>query len=111
MPGLIDFYEQHGDDERFEILAFHDDSAKDFEQLDKNTASAKELYWDGRDLPFPVLLDASGETIKQFGIQAFPTMILVDPEGKLVGMTHGVDELKARLGITDSPQVDDGGAH
>ena len=108
MPGLIDFYEQYGDDERFEILAFHDGSVSDFAELDEKVASAKEKYWGGRDLPFPVLLDASGSTIKQFGIRAFPTMILVDPEGRLVGSTYGVKDLKEKLGIVDevTPEAD-----
>jgi hypothetical protein len=101
LPDLIDFYEEYADDDRFEILAFHDASAKSFEELDEKTASAKATHWDGRDLPFPVLLDDSGATIKQFGINAFPTMILVDPDGKLVGKTRGVDDLKAKLGISD----------
>jgi cytochrome c-type biogenesis protein len=107
LPGLIDFYEQYGDDERFEILAFHDGSVKDFAELDEKTAGAKEKYWSGRDLPFPVLLDASGDTIEQYGIHAFPTMILVDPDGKLVSKTHGVDDLKSKLGITDPPPSGD----
>ena len=107
MPGLIDFYEQHQDDERFEIIAFHDASAKTFEELDEKTAKAQEKLWGGRELPFPVLLDESGSTIEQFGIRAFPTMILVDPEGKLVGQTHGVDELKRRVGIVDAPEGDE----
>lgn len=99
LPGLIDFYEQHGGDERFELLAFHDKSAKTFEELDSNCVVPKKKYWGDRELPFPVLLDASGTTIEQFGIRAFPTMILVDPEGRLVGQTHGVDDLKAKLGL------------
>ena len=106
MPGLIDFYEQHGGDERFEILAFHDGTAKTFEELDEKTAKAKERFWDGRDLPFPVLLDASGATIEQFGIKAFPTMILVDPEGRLVSQTHGTDELARRAGLLDDDAGD-----
>jgi len=101
LPTLIDFYEEYGDDDRFEILAFHDDSVKSLEELDEKLVKIKKKYWKGRDLPFPVLHDSTGETIGQFGIRAFPTMILVDPEGKLVGMTHGVDELKSKLGIED----------
>jgi hypothetical protein len=103
LPTLIDFYEQHQDDDRFEILAFHDASAKTLEELDENCRTPKEKYWGGRDLPFPVLLDDSGVTIEQFGINAFPTMILVDPEGRLVGQTHGVEELKEKLGMTTRP--------
>jgi hypothetical protein len=47
------------------------------------------MLWHGRSLPFPILLDAQngqrGATVAAYGIQAFPTTILIDPEGKLVG--------------------------
>ena len=42
-----------------------------------------EKVWK-KDLPFPVLLDASGKTIKRWGISAYPTLVLIDPEGNLV---------------------------
>ena len=99
MPHLIDFHEAHKDDDRFAIIAFHDASAKDFAELDRQTAEAKKKYWKGRDLPFPVLLDSTGKTIKQFGIRAFPTALLIDPEGNLVGRATGTEELKEKLGI------------
>lgn len=100
LPGLIDFYEHHGDDERFEILAFHDASVKSLAELDEKLVSVKKNHWGGRDLPFPVLHDNTGATIEQFGVRAFPTMILVDPEGRLVGQAH-LDDLKRKLGIAD----------
>ncbi len=95
MPRLIDFYEKEKSD-RFEILAFHDATVKSFEELDEKLATIKDKHWKGRALPFPILLDATGETIKQFGIHAFPTTILIDPEGRLVGEGSEV-ELKQAL--------------
>ena len=86
MPALIEYYGKHKSDQ-FEVIAFHDARVKDFAELDQKLADKKirEQYWGGKDLPFPVLLDASGETIRQYGVQAFPTTILIDPEGRLVG--------------------------
>ena len=55
MPGLIDFYEQHGGDERFEILAFHDGTAKTFDELDEKTAKANSEEWSRLNNPFPQL--------------------------------------------------------
>ena len=52
-------------------------------------AKASRPRWAGRDLPFPILLDATGETIKQYDVHAFPTTILIDPEGRLVADGHG----------------------
>jgi len=97
LPSMIDFYEEHaGDRERFEILAFHDASAKSFEELDEKLAEIKEKRWKGRDLPFPILLDSTGETIRQFGVRAFPTVMLVQPDGRLWGR-GGVETLKKAL--------------
>lgn len=31
-----------------------------------------------------MLLDDTGETIETWGIQAFPTLVLIDPEGNVV---------------------------
>jgi hypothetical protein len=91
LPGLIDFYEEHKNDrDKFEILAFHDATAKDFGELDKHLPGLREKFWHGRDLPFPILMDSTGETIKAYDIHSFPTTLLIDPDGKLVG--HASEE-------------------
>lgn len=90
-------YETHKKDrDKFEILAFHDGTVKDFADLDKKMESPKQKYWNGRDLPFPILLDATGQTIKDWGVHAFPTTLLIDPDGKLVGEA-GEDALANKL--------------
>jgi hypothetical protein len=94
---LIDLYEAHKNNrDKFEILAFHDGTVKDFAELDKNLESPRKRFWRGRDLPFPILLDATGETVKNWGIHAFPTTLLIDPEGKLVGEARE-EELEEKL--------------
>jgi hypothetical protein len=88
------FYEEHAADRgRFEILAFHDAEAKTFAELDPKLADLKADAWGGKDLPFPILLDASGKTIRDFDVHSFPTTILIDPEGNLV--KHGGEEMLA----------------
>lgn len=97
MPGLIDLYEAHKKDrEKFEILAFHDGTVKDFAELDPKMEAPRKRFWGGHDLPFPILLDATGQTIKDWGVRAFPTTVLIDPEGKLVGQA-GEEELEKKL--------------
>jgi len=83
---------------RFQILAFHDDSVADFAELDPHLARLQESVWKGQPLPFPILLDASGETIATWGIDSFPTTVLIDPQGKLVGEIgeRALEELLAR---------------
>lgn len=94
---MIDLYESHKKDrDKFEILAFHDGTVKEFEDLDKKLASPRKKFWNDRELPFPILLDATGQTIKDWGIHAFPTTLLIDPEGKLVGKA-GEEELEKKL--------------
>ncbi len=83
---MIDFYEDHkADRDKFEILAFHDAQAKNFAELDSKLEPIIKNAWSGRPLPFPILLDSTGKTVEKFGIRAFPTMLLIDPEGRLVG--------------------------
>ena len=97
LPNLMKFYEEHKDHrDKFEILAFHVEFAKDFADYDKKMQNVKKNLWQGKDLPFPVLLDATKQTIEAFGITAFPTTILIDPEGKLVGEV-GEEELEKKL--------------
>jgi hypothetical protein len=97
LPGLIDLYEAHKNDRnKFEILAFHDGTVKDFAELDKKLETPRTKFWGGHDLPFPILLDATGQTIKDWGVRAFPTTLLIDPEGKLVGEA-GEQQLEEKL--------------
>jgi len=94
---LIDLYEtREKDRDKFEIIAFHDGTVKDFKELDEKLKTVKKMYWRDRDLPFPILLDSTGQTIKDYGVRAFPTTILIDPEGKLVGEARE-EQLEAKL--------------
>src|SRR5262249_9498548 len=93
----MDLYDAHRDHrDQFEIIAFHDATVKDFAELDEKLKPIIRNTWRGRPLPFPILLDSTGETIKAFGIRAFPTTILIDPDGNLVGQL-GDDVLEAKL--------------
>jgi hypothetical protein len=103
LPKLIEYYNENKSDD-FEILAFHDGSAKTFEELDEKSKAAREKYWKGQDLPFPILLDATGATIKQYQISAFPTIVLFDPQGRLVGEAT-LDMLKEAVkGEVETPE-------
>ena len=85
LPRLMKFHDAHEKDrDRYQILAFHDPSAKSFAELDEKLKPVIARRWQGRSLPFPILLDASGATVKNFGIQAYPTIVLIDPEGRIV---------------------------
>lgn len=103
MSGLIDLYEaREKDRDKFEIIAFHDNTVKDFKELDEKLKKAKEMEWRGRDLPFPILLDSTGQTFKHFGIRHMGTSILIDPEGMLIGEAFE-EQLEAKLPVLPMP--------
>ena len=83
---------------------------KNLSELDEKLAPIKKKKWKGRDLPFHVLLDGTGQTVKEWGIRFWPTSILIDPEGVLVGQSS-LAHLKACLkkgtqaaGKSDDPE-------
>ena len=87
-------YEKHDSlRDRFEVLAFHDATAKTFEELDQRLKLVIEKRWGGKSLPFPILLDSTGATVKTFGIRAYPTNVLIDPEGRIL---HEQSEIRSR---------------
>jgi hypothetical protein len=95
----VKFYDEHAEQrDRFAIVAFHDTRAKTFEELDAKMAAKGivEKRWKGRPLPFATLLDATGETLKTYEIKAFPTVVLIDPEGTVVQI-GGHKEAEAHL--------------
>ena len=97
MPELIAVYEDHAAHrDKFEVLAIHDDAVKSFAELDKKLAPIKQRNWQGKDLPFPILLDGRKETHELYGIHGWPSGLLIDPEGKLVGEA-GISELEVKL--------------
>ena len=86
----MEFYDDHATDrDKFEIIALHDGTVKDFAEMDAKLVKVKQDLWHDRDLPFPVLLDAQngdhGATVDTYDIQMFPTTVLIDPEGRMVG--------------------------
>ncbi len=88
LPKLKRFYTAHQGDRRvFEILAIHENGVAGTLSTDelrqKLDALAKDK-WSGEVLPFPVLFDRTGEVIRSWGITAYPTVALLNPEGVLI---------------------------
>ena len=97
IPEAIAFQKMYGEHaDKFVILALHGSGAKTLAEMDSKLPAIRERYWNGEELPFPVIVDAGETTAKRFGIQGWPTTLIFDPDGKLVG-ERGFAELAARL--------------
>ncbi len=56
---------------------------KSMADLDRELKPIVKHVWGGRMLPFPVMLDNTGKTLENFGLEGFGKM-LIDPLGRLV---------------------------
>ncbi len=85
MPLLSGFQEDHkAQSGRFQLLGFHDATVPSLEDLDRKMAVLQARMWGGKPLAYPLLLDASGQTVRAFGIDEYPTLVLIDPKGDVV---------------------------
>ncbi len=85
LPDLMQIWDEYPNDrDQFVFLAFHDKQAKDFDELDAKLVPIVRDTWGGRNLPFPILLDSTGQTVEEYGIRSWPTTILINPEGNVV---------------------------
>ena len=97
MPQLMELHDTYKD-KGLVIVSVHADMADSIEDMDRRLARAREKFWGGRDLPFLVALDGGGETpipglgitipgatTAAYRVSGFPTTVLIDRQGMLVG--------------------------
>ena len=121
MPQLMELHDLFGN-KGLVIIAVHDASVASFDELNSRTESARERYWNGRDLPFLTALDGEAQTppkeagqtghgamTDSYGIRSFPTTILVDREGRICSEVnvHAAKEVLARMLDTELPQPEE----
>jgi RNA polymerase sigma factor (sigma-70 family) len=104
MPVLIELHERFAD-KGLAIVGVHMDGGGDVDtaaKLEEKIAGFRKKLWKGKDLPFPSALvsgKSEGEgaartwknVVGQYGVHSFPTTILIDREGKVVGRFHARD--------------------
>ncbi|MGH7138786.1 MAG: TlpA family protein disulfide reductase, partial [Pirellulales bacterium] len=114
MPELFAAYDEYKD-QGLEIIAVHCDGDQDAplytaQKLDDKLKDVVKHSWSGRDLPFPVALTsglvplfeggeptALGPIAADYGITSYPSLVLIDPEGNVVGPVN-LRDVKRRLG-------------
>lgn len=85
LPNLMRFYEKHREQrDRFEIVAIHCREVETLQEMDEKLTQVREKFWNGKSLPFPVVLDATETTVTAYGVDSFPTTVLIDPQGRVV---------------------------
>ena len=100
MPELMAIADQFRD-KPVQWLSIHTAEQKSFEQLDAALAELREKSWNKRALPFTTAIDApiagqeyAGITSERFGVAAWPTLIVIDQEGNVVGAIRKQDLAK-----------------
>ncbi|MFK7739674.1 MAG: peroxiredoxin family protein [Planctomycetota bacterium] len=100
-PDLIDFdetwrHKHPGQEPPYAIVLLHSRAAKSIAELEAKIEAEdmRDMLWDCCRLPWPILIDAKGDTSKSWGLNWRPTSLLFDPEGKLWGQTNHLDELR-----------------
>jgi beta-lactamase regulating signal transducer with metallopeptidase domain/protocatechuate 3,4-dioxygenase beta subunit len=106
VPNLFTICDKYRD-QGLEIIDIRLDNGSGIDsqaKLDEKVAEVKSPFWEDRDLPIPIALglqnrspflrDAKGEkvkkdlhcaTLKDYGISSFPSSVLIDRQGRIVG--------------------------
>jgi prepilin-type processing-associated H-X9-DG protein len=97
IPELITLHEKYHD-KGLVIIGIHNDVTNSIKDLEKELDKLSKERWDGKKIPYALALDdggrckiegidktASGATTAAYGIQAFPTMVLIDKKGNVFG--------------------------
>lgn len=67
------------------VLGIHELDASTVAEVEAKLPGIKQQFWGGRDLPFAWVVDADQSIAKSLGVSGYPTTILIDPEGIVVG--------------------------
>ncbi len=101
MPGLFSVYDKYRD-KGLVVIGVHVDTGREIDsatKLDEKVAAVRNRLWKGRDIPFPVALvlshpvpyrpDVKAEArcplVAEYGIVEYPTGVLINRNGRVVG--------------------------
>jgi thiol-disulfide isomerase/thioredoxin len=88
IPKMIEFYERNSKSKaEFEIIGVCIDFSGEIEnmsKLDEALLPVETHVWNGKKIPFPIVLDNTFHTWERYGIPGLGTIVLVDPDGRIV---------------------------
>jgi thiol-disulfide isomerase/thioredoxin len=87
MPQLIELHDLYAE-QGVVIIGIHDNSVKSVSELETELTEARQLYWGRRDVPFAVGIDSGperGAVHEAYGIDQWPTTIVIDRAGNVAG--------------------------
>ena len=73
--------------DRFELISVCtelDPKMQTMADFDRKLQPIKKVVWQGTELPFPVLLDNTSQSMENFGVDLLGITVLIDPTGRLV---------------------------
>lgn len=114
MPTLMEIQQQFRD-QKVRWIAIHTPDQESFKELDGDLAGLQESAWNKRALPFTTVIDIpaggkefAGRTSQAYGVSEWPTLVVVDPQGNVVGSVaknNLADTIRRLLGdAADAPQ-------
>ncbi len=99
MPPLIELHDLYAD-QGVAIVSVHDNSVVGVSDLEAKLVEARQLYWGRRNLPFPVGIDRGegrGDVHEAYGIDQWPTVIVIGRDGRVAGKFSPWGELQRQL--------------
>ncbi len=88
IPKLREFYEAHKSErDRFELVSICSElnaKMQTMADFDRELKPVLKAVWHGKELPFPVLLDNTSQSMENFGTALYGVTVLIDPAGRLV---------------------------
>jgi thiol-disulfide isomerase/thioredoxin len=109
MPELFDLQARYS--RRLVVIGVHvgvdGDGIDTVEKLDAELSDVRKTIWKGRDLPFPIAMLTTRKTMHRdsdrpartqssadYGVQGYPSRILIDPRGNVVGPFNPKEHVK-----------------
>jgi thiol-disulfide isomerase/thioredoxin len=87
LPKLRRFYEAHRSQrDRFELVSICTVDSKwhAMADLDRELKPFVKTIWAGEELPFPIILDNTSQSMENFGVEFLGATVLINPAGQLV---------------------------